>query len=192
MRRLTILLLLTACSSEAATPDGGVEKLSAHTSDTASNPDPNDLLATILASAGAEAVAPRDAAVEDTVDAGPIDVTDARMPDAGREDAAASPDTGEPDPCDCDDDDPCTTDFCSDGSCLNTPVQCPDGECRNGACALCGGQDQPCCANDQCSSDLECISGTCRCGGQDQKCCADNMCDANLRCLIIFQVCAPP
>lgn len=59
------------------------------------------------------------------------------------------------------------------------------GTCKEPT-ATCGISSKPCCANNSCSSGLQCVNGFCQqqssCGAYEQACCAGDSCDAGLRC----------
>ena len=82
---------------------------------------------------------------------------------------------------------------CGGGSCPTCPVgrtcgvnaDCSSDLCIGETCVVCGGQDQPCCANAACNNGLQCSGGSCSappCGGNGQMCCNGNVCNNGLQC----------
>lgn len=75
----------------------------------------------------------------------------------------------------------CLTGVACDGACVDTQTSplhcgacgaaCAAGEiCSGGACAPCGGADEPCCASASCDSGGLCTAGTCRCAPGTVRC----------------------
>lgn len=65
-------------------------------------------------------------------------------------------------------------DFGKEGTFCRAGNECDEGlTCSEGRCELCGGADQPCCANKACAGDeLACFRGTCvACGVTGNPCC---------------------
>lgn len=75
-------------------------------------------------------------------------------------------------------------------ACLNivSPIQ-SFGECTNGLCQPCGGDEQPACATgEKCLKDYLLNGNNCyQCGGANQPCCSNNSCnDKSLKCVYGF------
>jgi hypothetical protein len=68
---------------------------------------------------------------------------------------------------------------------------CPNGygcDITTGACAMCGMNQQPCCAGNPCGANLTCNPTTsqCECGNANEPCCGGNggTCNNNITCVV--------